>query len=77
MGMGRNDWVVSVDFIRRIYSKCPDNRESLTAMKCISVGRDIPPLLILTGIQQLASWFNNDLDDDIAVTTAETAYTNH
>lgn len=33
-------------------------------------------MLILTGIQQLAPWFNNDLDDDIAVTTAETGYTN-
>ena len=77
MGMGREDWVISVDVVRRIYSKCPDNRESLTAMECINgVGRDIPPMLILTGIQQLAPWFNNDLDDDIAITTAETGYTN-
>ena len=77
MGMGREDWVVSVDVIRRIYSKRPDNRESLTAMESINgVGRDIPPMIILTGIQQLAPWFNNDLDDDIAVITAEPEYTN-
>lgn len=41
-----------------------------------SVGKDIPPILILTGIQQLTSWFNNNLDDDIAITTAKTGYTN-
>ena len=77
MGMGREDWVVSVDVIQISYSKCPDNRESLTAMGCISVGRDIPPMFIITGIQQLVPWFNNDLDYDIAVTTAETGCTNH
>lgn len=77
MGLGREDWVISMDVVRRIYSKCPDNRESLTAMECINgVGGDIPPMLILTGIQQLAPWFSKDLSDDIAVATAETAHTN-
>lgn len=33
-------------------------------------------MLIISGIQQLASWFNKDLSDDIAVTTAETGYIN-
>lgn len=77
MGMGRGDWVVLVNVIRRIDSKCPDNQESLTVMPCINgVGRNIPPMLILTGTQQLALQFNNNLDDDIAVSTAETGYTN-
>ena len=66
-----------VDVVQKIYSKCPDNRESLTAIECInSVGKNILPMLILTWIQQLTPWFNNDLDDDIAITTAETRYTN-
>ncbi len=74
IGMQREDWIISVDVVQRIYSKCPDNRESLTAIECINgVGRDISPMLILTGIQQLAPWFNND---DMAITTAETGYTN-
>lgn len=30
MGINREDWVIIVDVLRRIYSKCPDNRESLT-----------------------------------------------
>jgi len=38
MGIARSDWVVTVDSIRRIYSKDPDNRESLTGIECISGG---------------------------------------
>ena len=77
MGIAREDWIISVDVLQRIYSKCSDNRESLTAMECINGdGSDIPPMLILTGSQQLMPWFNNDLDDNIAITTAETRYTN-
>lgn len=46
-------------------------------MDCINrEGEDIPPILILTGIQQLMPWFNNDLDDNIAITMAETGFTN-
>ena len=45
-------------------------------MECINGDDDIPPILILTGIQQLMPWFNNDLGDSIATTTAETGYAN-
>lgn len=34
------------------------------------------PILILINIQQLAPWFNNDLDDNIALTIADTRYNN-
>ena len=77
MGIGRADWVISVDVLRKIYSKRPDNWESLTAMECINGdGGDIPPLLFLTAIQQLAPWYNNDLDSEIATTVSETGFTN-
>ena len=33
-------------------------------------------MLIVTKIQQLVPWFNNDLSDDITVTIAETRYIN-
>lgn len=66
-----------MDIQHRIYSKYPDNQKSFTIIKCINgIGGDIPPMLILTRIQQLTPWFNNDLSDDIAVTTAETEYKN-
>ena len=59
MGIGRDDWVISADNTRIIYSNCSDNREALTAMECINgVGEEILPILILRGIQQLAPWFN-------------------
>lgn len=55
LGIGRDHWKVSADFTTRIYSKCPDNWESLGAMECINgIGDDLPPMLILSGIQQLA-----------------------
>ena len=77
MKIGREDWIVLVDVIRRIYSKCLDNRESFRAIECINgIRRDIPPIVILTSTQQLAPWFNNGLDDYIAVNTDETIYTN-
>ena len=77
MGIARFDWVVTVDPNRRIYSKDPDNRESLTGIECISGGgKDIPPMLIMTGVQILAPHFNNDLADDMLVTTSETGYSN-
>lgn len=56
MSISREDWVISADTTRKIYSKCPDNWESLSALECINgVGDDLPPMLILSGIQQLAS----------------------
>jgi hypothetical protein len=77
MGIARFDWVVTVDPNRRIYSKDPDNRESLTGIECISGGgKDIPPMLIMTEVQILAPHFNNDLADDMLVTTSETGYSN-
>lgn len=51
MKMGREDWVILVDIVWRIYYKCPDNRESLTIIEYINnIKRDIPPILIVTGL---------------------------
>lgn len=77
MEINRENWVITIDVLQRIYSKCPDNQESLTRIEYInSIERDILPILILIGIQQLALWSNHDMDNNIAVTTAETGYTN-
>ncbi len=77
MGIARSDWVVTVDPNRRIYSKDSDNRESLTGIECISGGgKDISPMLIMTGVQLLAPHFNNDLGDDVLVTISDTGYSN-
>lgn len=77
IGMDRKDWISLVDVIQRIYYKCLDNRESFTAIGFInSVRNDILSIFILTGIQQLVLWFNNSIDEDIAVAIAETRYPN-
>ncbi len=46
IGIARLDWVVTVDSNRWIYSKDPDNRESLTGIS--EGGKDIPLMLIMT-----------------------------
>ena len=53
--MTRNNWVVTVDPIRTMYSKYLNNRELISILKCInSVESEIPLFLILTGINILA-----------------------
>ena len=48
--MLREDWVLSINPIRKIYSADPENRESLSSQEYInSVGRDILPMLIIAG----------------------------
>ncbi len=77
MGIARSDWVVTVDSNRRIYSKDSDNRESLTGIECISGGgKNISSMLIMTEVQLLMPHFNNDLGDDVLVTTSDTGYSN-
>ena len=77
IGMARTDWIVSASKDRRMYNKDPSNRESLTGVECINgTGRDIPPMLILTGISILAPFFLNDLSNDVLITTAESGSSN-
>jgi hypothetical protein len=77
IGMARSDWVIAVDPTRTIYSKCPNNRELLTAVECINGnGGEIPPFLVVTGTNILAPWFANDLDPHVAVTTSESGFCN-
>ena len=60
-----------------MFSKDPDNRESLTAVECINaIGCSIPSFLILTGALIMNSWVNNDLSDDVVLSVADTGYSN-
>lgn len=77
MRMSRKDWVISADKLQRIYLQCPDNRESLTSIECIrSIEGDCLLIFILTSIQVLAPWFNNNLNYNISVTETEPRNTN-
>ena len=60
-----------------IRSKDPDNRESLTSIESINgAGGSIPSFLILTGMMIMNSWSNNNLNEDVVLSTAETGYSN-
>ncbi len=77
MGIARSDWIITVDPVRRIYMSDPDNREFCTVIECINgTGKDIPPMLILQGVNLLSSHFNNDIDDEVVFTTSDTGYSN-
>jgi len=55
----------------------PDNREFCIVIECINgTGKDIPPMLILQGVNLLSSHFNNDIDDEVIFTTSDTGYSN-
>ena len=61
-----------MDPTRRAYLKNHENRESLSAVECINgVGQDIPPMLIVSGVNIFAPWLFNDLADDLLVMTSE------
>ena len=75
MGVGRGDFVITTNPFQRVFSKDPDNRESLTAIEGINgVGESLPPMIILTGISLLEPYFVNDIDKDTLVTTSESGY---
>ncbi len=66
------------DKLQKIYFKFLDNCNLLTSIEFInSVGGDISPMLVLTRIQILTYWFNNDLDNDIAMTKSQKIYINN
>ena len=49
----------------------------MTFIECINgVGSDVPPMLVVTGVQFLALFFNNDLLDNVIVTIFKTGYSN-
>ena len=79
LGIARSDWVITLadDKQKKVFSKDPDNRESLTAIECINgAGGSIPSFLILSGLMIQGSWAENDLNDGVMLSTAETGYSN-
>ena len=88
LGIARSDWVITLadnkfskDPDNReslTVSKDPDNRESLTAIECINgAGGSIPSFLILSGLIIQGSWAENNLNDRVMLSTAETGYSNN
>ena len=78
IGCGRAHWVVSGHSRKPLLLTDPDNREYVTSCECISAGgRDIPPMVIIAGVLILEKWAQqNDLNDDVLLTTSPTSYSN-
>ena len=79
MGIVRSEWVITLadDKQKKVFSKDPDNLESLTAIECINgAGGSIPSFLILSRLIIQGSWAENDLNDGVILSTAETGYSN-
>ena len=78
IGCGRAHWVVSGHSREPLLLTDPDNREYVTSCECISAGgRDIPLMVIIAGVLILEKWAQqNDLNDDVLLTTSPTGYSN-
>ena len=78
IGIGRDQWVVTLDPNRQCYLPSSNNRELVTSCEAISGdGEVLPPMLILPGALHLEDWYTNtNLDDDYLLAVSETGYSN-
>ena len=78
IGCGKAHWVISTHSHKPLLMKDPDNRDYITSVESSSGGgRDIPPMIILPGVQIKEKWaLENDLDDDILFAVSSTGYSN-
>ena len=78
IGCDRAHWVISTHSRKPLLLTDPDNREYVTSCECISAGgRNIPPMVIIAGVLILEKWTQqNDLNDDVLLTTSPTGYSN-
>ncbi len=82
LNIARNDWMLVLSELinehkQQDFSKCSDNRESMTNIECINDTRfSISSFLIMMKIMIMNSWINNDLNDEMILFTADTNYFN-
>ena len=78
VGCGVTHLVVTLSSHKRIMIADPDNRDYITSVECINgVGGSVPSFLILKGVNILHKWaLENDLKDDIVLTTSDSGYSN-
>lgn len=77
IGIGKDQFIVTRRK-RAHYFGIPENRESATAIECISAGgRVIPAFLILSGQMHMAQWYGvPGLDENTAIRPTPTGYSN-
>jgi len=78
IGIGRNQWIVTMDPDRQAYLGSTTNRELVTSCEAISGdGYALPPMLILPGTLHLQDWTTKtNLDDNVLLAVSDTGYSN-
>ena len=78
IGCGRAKMVIMLDPNKPLRMMDPDNRDYITSVECVSSGGEvIPPMLIISGVNILHKWCQeNDLDEDTLIGTSESSYSN-
>ena len=77
IGVGKNQWIVTVDPSRQSYLASSNNRDYITVVEVIQgLGEVLPPMVILAATQFLGRWFNNDIEDNTLFAVSETGYSN-
>jgi hypothetical protein len=78
IGVGRNQWVITMDWKRPQISPSDTNRDYITSVEAVSVdGEVLPPLLIIQGMDHLHQWYaNTSLPDNYLVGTSKSGYSN-
>lgn len=77
VGVGKAHWVITSDPNRALLLTDPDIRDYITSIESINgVGKDIPPMIIIQGVNILEKWAVNNLDEDVLIATSPTGYSN-
>ena len=78
IGIGKDQWIVTLDPCRQSYLASSSNRELVTSCEAVSGDGDVlPPMLILPGSLHLEDWYmKTDLDDDFLLAVSHTGYSN-
>ena len=77
IGMGKDQLIITKQK-RTHYFGLPENRESATAIECISAtGEFVPLFLILSGTLHMAQWYQvKELDSRTAIIPTSSGYSN-
>ena len=75
IGVGKDQWIVTREPKKKLFSGSVTNRESVTVIECVSTdGFVCPPVVILSGKQMMLRWFAHLTDEHLAIT--ESGYIN-
>jgi len=78
IGVGRDQWIVTMDSNQQAYLGSSTNRELVTLCEAIrGDGYVLPPMLVLPGTLHLEDWTTKtNLEDNVLLAVSDTGYSN-